>query len=62
MSFKEMLVLLVILFTPWVWNGYKFAQCDFESDYKCEVIHAIGVIVPPASWVTVWFDTDEDEK
>ncbi len=51
-------VLIVIGFAPYLVNGYKFSQCDFESNYKCEAIHAIGVIVPPASLVTVWFDHD----
>ena len=43
----------------WVVNVYQFVNCDFESDYECEVIHAVGVVLPVASAVTVWFDTDE---
>ncbi len=51
--------LVALLFLmPWVVNAIKFANCDFESDYKCEAIHIIGVIAPPASYITVWFDTD----
>jgi hypothetical protein len=25
-------------------NVYKLANCDFASPYKCEVIHAVGII------------------
>ena len=51
-----------ILFTViYVLNIVRFVQCDFETGYKCEVIHAVGVFVPPASLITVWFDTDGEE-
>ena len=51
-----------ILFTVmYAFNIVKFVQCDFETDYKCEVIHAVGVFVPPASLITVWFATDGEE-
>ena len=39
-------------------NAYKFWQCDFESNWKCEFIHGVGIF-PPASYVTVWFGTDK---
>ena len=45
--------------TPWTWNLIKFLDCDFEADYKCEVIHATGVFVPPLSLITVWFAGDD---
>jgi len=44
----------------WCYNLYEFTQCDFESDYKCEAVHGLGVFVPQTSVVTVFFDTDED--
>ncbi len=53
-----MLLIAAIFATPWVWNGVKFANCDFESDWKCEVIHGAGVFIPPTSYITVWFDDD----
>lgn len=59
MKLSTMLIILVIAAIPWVWNGVKFTNCDFESDYKCEIIHGAGVFIPPASWITVWFGTDE---
>ena len=58
----ELLVVIVIIFgfVPYVWNAIKLASCDFSSPYRCEIIHGIGVIVPPASLVTVWFADDGD--
>lgn len=43
---------------PWVWNVVKLVSCDFESNYRCEVIHGIGVVVPQAAFITVWFSDD----
>jgi len=53
-----LVIVALLAFTPYVCNGYKLAGCDFEPSYKCEVIHGLGVIVPPAAFVTVWFDDD----
>ena len=54
------LILFVALqFTSYFVNAYKLTQCDFESNYKCEVIHGLGLIPSPISIVTVWVGTDE---
>lgn len=58
MKLSTLLIIFVLFVTPWVWNGVKFASCDFESDYKCEAIHGIGVVIPPTAYITVWFDDD----
>ena len=52
------IALVIAVCTPYIWNGYKFVSCDFEAGYKCEALHGIGVIIPPAAFVTVWFDSD----
>lgn len=52
-------VIWIILLGIWIWNAVKFASCDFESDFKCEVIHGAGVFVPMAAVITVWFDVDK---
>jgi hypothetical protein len=54
-------IISILAITPWVWNLVKLTNCDFESSYKCEVIHGLGVVVPPASYITVWFADDPDE-
>ena len=56
----ELVIVLVAVFgiVAWFWNAAKIASCDFESNYKCEVIHGIGIIVPPLSVITVWFGDD----
>jgi len=59
MKYLTRLILCVIALTPYGINAYKFIQCDFESDYTCEVMHGIGVFVPPASFITVWFASDK---
>ena len=57
-----MLVILAIIVTPWFINLNKFINCDFESDLRCEAIHGAGVIIPPTSYVTVFFDDDGDSS
>ena len=42
----------------WLANAVKLAECDFGPDYRCEIIHGIGVIVPPLSSVTAWVGGD----
>jgi hypothetical protein len=48
---------LVAMSAAWAINLYKLTQCDFTSDYQCEVIHGLG-IVPPVALITVWFLDD----
>lgn len=56
------IVLLVVVFGgAWFYNIFQLADCDFEADYKCEVVHGAGFIVPPAAVVTVWFDDDSEK-
>jgi hypothetical protein len=49
----------MVAIVAWPFNLYRLATCDFESPYKCEVIHAIGVAIPPAAIVTAWFPGGE---
>lgn len=58
MKVLGLLGLVLLVASPYIYNGYKLAGCDFESSYKCEVIHGIGVVIPPAAFVTAWFDDD----
>jgi cytochrome c biogenesis factor len=59
----ELLIIIIIIgsLTLYVWNGKKLASCDFEADWRCEIIHGAGVIVPPAALITVWFHDDNDK-
>lgn len=56
---RIILVFVMLFLVSWIWNAVKFTSCDFESDFRCEVVHGIGLFVPMAAMVTVWFDTDE---
>ena len=47
----------------WPFNLYKLIKCDWTNDnWKPEIVHGIGVVLPPASYVTVWFGTDAKEE
>ena len=47
--------ILLIIGTGWVKNLIKLTECDFESPYKAEVIHTVG-LVPPIGMITGWLD------
>lgn len=52
-------LLIVLLFAlPFIINAFKLSKCDFVEPYRCEMVHGAGLVVPPASWVTVWFGVD----
>jgi len=42
----------------WTVNLLRLSSCDFQSPYRCEIMHGIGVVVVPMSVITVWFDDD----
>lgn len=56
---RVFIAVILIFLVSWVWNVVRFTSCDFESNYRCEVIHGAGVFVPFLSIFTVWFDTDD---
>ncbi|MCK5128151.1 MAG: hypothetical protein KAR42_17985 [candidate division Zixibacteria bacterium] len=58
MNIKTLLIIFVLAVIPYIWNIVKFTSCDFESNYKCEIIHGVGIIIPPAAYIGVWFDDD----
>lgn len=49
------LLMLLGMGIPWVINLIKFINCDFAAPWKDEIIHLLGVLIPPASIVTMWF-------
>lgn len=52
-------ILVMFFVVAWIWNLVKLTSCDFESPYKCEVLHGIGVVIAPLSIGTVWVDGDQ---
>lgn len=52
------IILFVFMGGCWLTNAYRMFQCDFDSNksWKGEIVHGVGVFVPPLSVVTVWFD------
>ena len=59
MRLKTLVILGILVCIPYVWNFTKLIGCNFDAPYKCEVVHLIGVVIPPTAYVTVWFDSDE---
>jgi len=58
MKIAVILTVVALAAAPWCINAYKFANCDFEANYKCEIIHGAGVFIPPSALLTVWFGSD----
>jgi len=58
------LVLAFMLFAvcTFLINAYKLTQCDYESPWKCEAVHALGLFIPPLSLITVWSDDDTQTR
>lgn len=54
-GFTFMIGLWLVFAVCWVANVVRLIGCDFNAPYKGEIIHAVGVVVPPAAVVTVWF-------
>lgn len=47
----------------WIGNIYRLSQCDFDpkGSWRGEAFHVLGVVIPPVSVITVWFN-DSDKK
>lgn len=48
-------VFVIVIGTGWVKNIIKLADCDFQTPYKAEVIHAVGIL-PPVGMITGWMN------
>ena len=56
----KMIILVFITFWGfWLVNLAQTIECDFKAPYRCEIIGALGFIIPPASIVTVFADRSE---
>lgn len=53
------IVYILLALVSWVINLSQLINCDFEAPYKCEVIHAVGVFIPPTQVITVFFTADK---
>lgn len=56
LGISAMVMVAIFGFGCWVMNLVKLCKCDFDAPYKGEVIHAVGVFVPPTAVITVWFN------
>lgn len=39
----------------WIVNLIQFFDCDFCAPYKDEAIHLVGILIPYAAYITVWY-------
>lgn len=39
-------VIAIVASIGWIKNVIKLSNCNFESPYKCEIVHAVGIIPP----------------
>jgi hypothetical protein len=53
--FGAQAVIVVLMLVAYVVNFVKFIENDFEAPYKSEIVNGIGVFMPPAAVITVWF-------
>lgn len=53
-------MMIVLTVACWLGNTTKFVACDFESPLNCEIVHGVGLIMPPASIITIFYDTDKE--
>lgn len=53
--FRAQAVIVILMLVAYVVNFIKFIGNDFEAPYKSEIVNGIGVFIPPAASITVWF-------
>ena len=53
-----LLALMGLAVIGYFMNAVKLYNCDFVAPYKCETIHALGII-PPIGMITGWLDAGE---
>ena len=49
-----LLIVKIYFIVAFIVNISKLVNCDFEEPWKDEIIHGIGLVIPPAAAVTVW--------
>ena len=49
------MLVIILAMAGWVKNIVKLTQCDFESSYKAEVLHTVGVFTPLGA-IFGWLD------
>lgn len=49
------LIFWVFTLGCYVNNIIDLFACDFEAPFKEEIIHLIGLAIPPASIITCWY-------
>lgn len=49
------ITIFITITSTWLVNAYKFVKCDFQSPYKGEIVHAVGIFTPLCV-ITAWIN------
>lgn len=60
MKYLKQYTIIALVLTPWLFNFEQFNNCFENGNSQCEIIHGIGVLFPPLSYITVWFPDDKN--
>jgi len=48
------LIIFMTLTLGYIINIFKFANSNFEKPYKREIIHGLGIFIPPIGSIIGW--------
>lgn len=54
LAFVVQFFIVLLMGISWVINLVQLLRCDFAAPWRDEIIHGIGVLIPPAALFTVW--------
>lgn len=54
-----MIILIVCIGYGYINNIVELVHCDFKPSYKAEILHSIGVIVPPVGVIMGFCDIND---
>ncbi|MFA6199095.1 MAG: hypothetical protein WC679_01650 [Bacteroidales bacterium] len=49
-------LVVILAVVGYIKNIVAVVNCDFASPYKCEIVHGVGVFVPPVGAIAGWMD------
>ncbi len=56
----KILIIAALVCTPYFVNIVKGMNCQESKNLRCETVHALGIAIPPASYITVWVSDYSD--
>ncbi len=56
----KILIIAALVCTPYFVNIVKGMNCQESKNLRCDTVHALGIAIPPASYITVWVSDYSD--